>query len=153
MRQPLRSWHFLNRSRNTLHFIEPKDSLPYSQQPATRHTFRSASLRRILIFSSHLPSGLWQSVFPTKLRMHFCSPRHVPHIARYKTPAKIDLNKQRTKSHCKFTNWLCTDRAQLTAGCIQWWQINGQSRRTSSELKKPASRNLSCIAREHDKIT
>jgi hypothetical protein len=63
--------------RNSQHFVEPKGSLPCSQEPSNGlysepdqsiHTMHPVSLKHILILSTHvrlgLPSGLLPSGFP-----------------------------------------------------------------------------------------
>ena len=95
----LRSSNVLRYSKNSLHFMEPEGSSPYSQQPATwpcpepdwsSPCLHPSSRRSILILSSFLrlglPSGLIPTGFPTKA---LCAPLLSP--IRATRPAHLIL--------------------------------------------------------------
>jgi hypothetical protein len=81
----LRSCQLCSFSRTWQHFMEPKGSLPCSQEPSTSpyilsqidsvHTIQPISPRSILILSTHLrlglTSGLFPSGFPTNILYAF----------------------------------------------------------------------------------
>jgi len=80
-----------DRSSRNSHFMEPKGSLRYLQDPATcpypeaeqsNHVFPSHFIKTCFSIILGLPDGLFPSGLPTKPCMHHSCAPHVLHVSR-----------------------------------------------------------------------